>query len=510
MALVFALAGGVSAQQAAPADASQQQPGTATLHVTSRLVVLDVVVVDKSGHPVSNLDRSQFSVTENKAPQTIRNFDGPAGHAMPVGSESKPVVNGTADLAKIGNAPVNILVFDELNTKWEDTAYARNRMEKFLRAQPEILPVPTLLLASGDSRFMVLHDYTQSRADLLAAVKTHFPQYPWQMMKGKSGNNGIDLMSQTLGALSQIAESTRGTPGRKNVIWVGAGYPSIDTTNLYGDDEEKLMNAIRTVTDRMLSARITLYMVDPAGVQTTHPDTGAAGADDSSMTAEIANVGPYTGELEFSTFARATGGEVFYNRNDLDVAIKEGVQEGGVYYTLSYSPTTSSDAAAAYRRIRVKVNDPSLRVITRDGYFAEATPVDKVPAKGEKPGTLFKFDLLSAARTRLAYNGLRVEAKQSKDGYRLLLGAKELHWESQPDGSRMLEVTVMTVFFDAKDKELSSHAMELKEKIGADVPLTANLFVPLELPVAIPEKTARVRFVVRDAATGVLGTADSR
>jgi cytochrome oxidase Cu insertion factor (SCO1/SenC/PrrC family) len=34
-----------------------QTPETSTLQVTSRLVILDVVVVDSKGKPVTNLDR---------------------------------------------------------------------------------------------------------------------------------------------------------------------------------------------------------------------------------------------------------------------------------------------------------------------------------------------------------------------------------------------------------------------------------------------------------------------
>lgn len=487
-----------------------QQPQAPTIRVTSRLVVLDVVVLDKSGKPVRNLDRSQFSVTENKVPQAIRNFDPPSGHEMPAGSAAAPIVHSTADLAKIGNAPVNILVFDELNTKWEATAYARDRMEKYLKQQPEVLPVPTLLVAAGNSRFVVLHDYTQSRQDLLDAVKKHFPEYPWQMMKGNSGNNAIDLMGETLGALSQIAESSRGTPGRKNVIWVGSGYPTVDTTGLMTEDEDKLMDIIKMVTSRMLEARITLYMVEPSGVQGIVQDEGVAGDDGSVVSTSIASVGPYSGNLDFSTFAKATGGEVFFNRNDIDVAIKESVQDGNVYYTLAYTPTGDSTEQAAYRKIKVKVNDPSLRVVARDGYFSAPPPVEKVPVNGAKPSKVFTFDMVSASQNRLVYNALKVHPKATKDGYTLYVGTKELHWEVQPDGSRQAEVSVLTAFFNAKDKELAAHTVEIKQKIAANESVAADSVVAFHLPMEVPETMLRVRFVVRDAVTGIVGTADAK
>ena len=502
--LLFSLVLGAAAQSPSPTD----NPPPLTLHVTTHLVVLDVVVLDKSGKPVSNLDRSQFSVTEDKVPQTIRSFDPPLGHRMPAGSSDHPVVHSTADLAKIGNAPVNILVFDELNTKWDGTAYARQQMEKFLKAQPEVLTVPTLLVAAGDDGFKVLHDYTQSRTELLEAIRTHFPQFPWQMMRGGSTIN-IERLEQTLGTLSQIAESSRGTPGRKNVIWVGSGYPTIDTTTLQFDDENKLLAIIQRVTNRMLAARVTLYMVEPNGVATGSTDTGAGGDDGSAVDTGVAALSPYMGSLDFATFATATGGEIFANRNDVNVAIGQSSTAGGVYYTLSYVPTNNSDDAQKYRKIRVKLKDPSLRAVTRDGYFPSTEPVDAVPTGKEKPANQLQFDLMSAASTRLAYNGLKVQAKLAAFGYQLLVGAKDLHWVDQPDGSRLAEITVMTVFFNAKDKELKSYPEELKERIGTDVQLNDQAEIAIKLPLDAPPGMARVRFVVRDAATGVLGTADS-
>ena len=502
--LLFSLILSAAAQSPSPAD----NPPPLTLHVTTHLVVLDVVVLDKSGHPVSNLDRSQFSITEDKVPQTIRSFDPPLGHRMPAGSADHAVVHGTADLAKIGNAPVNILVFDELNTKWDGTAYARQQMEKFLKAQPEVLTVPTLLVAAGDDGFKVLHDYTQSRTELLEAIRTHFPQFPWQMMRGGSTIN-IERLEQTLGTLSQIAESSRGTPGRKNVIWVGSGYPTIDTTTLQFDDENKLLAIIQRVTNRMLEARVTLYMVEPNGVATGSTDTGAAGDDGSALDTGVAALSPYMGSLDFATFATATGGEIFANRNDVNVAIGQSITDGGVYYTLSYVPTNNSDDAQKYRKIRVRLKDPSLHAVTRDGYFPSTEAVDAVPTGKEKPANQLQFDLMSAASTRLAYNGLRVQAKLAAVGYQLLVGAKELHWADQPDGSRLAEITVMTVFFNAKDKELKSYPEELKERIGKDVQLNDQAEIAIKLPLDAPPGMARVRFVVRDAATGVLGTAES-
>jgi VWFA-related protein len=466
--------------------------------------LLDVVVLDRAGNPVPNLDASQFTVLEDNVKQPIRSFE--SVHAT--GSEEMHApVHGTADLVHIGSAPVDIIVFDELNSRFEDMVYARVEMEKYLKALPEELPVPTQLLAAGDNRFVTLHDYTQSRAELLDSLAHHLPQYPWQMMRNAGGDGALERMAQTLGILGQIAEASQGTPGRKNVVWVGTGYPSIDTTSFDPEDQAKMLAVITTATQRMLASRVTLYVVDPVGVHgQTQEDTSVDGTSPTGTTGN--GLGPFSGKLEFTNFAAATGGEVFSERNDLDLAIKEGLRNAMTFYTLSYVPTSASDEAVGYRQIRVAMKDPSLHAVTRAGYFPGTAPVDAVPSDGRKPAGQLKFDIASAAQTTMPYDGLDVKAVPSADGYHLNVLAKGLSWNDQPDGTRRAEVTVMAVFFNAKDHEIAHDSKELMEKIGPKDSIEHSERAAFALTVKTPPKVARIRFVVRDAATGTIGSAD--
>src|SRR3984885_12756968 len=56
---------------------AQQTPQTTpTIRVTSRLVFLDVTVLDKKGRPsVSGLTKDDFTITEDKRPQAIFSFE---------------------------------------------------------------------------------------------------------------------------------------------------------------------------------------------------------------------------------------------------------------------------------------------------------------------------------------------------------------------------------------------------------------------------------------------------
>ena len=489
------------------ASAAQTQP-TASLRVTARLVVLDVVVLDAAGRVVSNLDRSQFAVTEDKIGQTIRNFEGPTEHAMPSAKPGEMLVRSSADLPKIGTAPVNVLVIDELNTPYLQIAQAQEQMRHFLEKQPEVLPVPTLFVASGASRITVLHDFTQSRADLLASVKQHVTQADFsalvnQLNGGKTGSqNGF---AKTLGALSQIASSLRGIPGHKSVIWVGTGFNNAyDLLSASQSDAGKMGAAVKLVTDRMLEARITLSTIDPAGVM--RPIVEDQGQEADAMDSSASTGGANTA-VSFDTLARSTGGVVLGGRNDLDKLVNDVASEQMQYYTLTYAPTNHSDDARPYRQIRVTMKDPSLHATTRTGYFASADEVPEVaPNTIRTQPQQLKFDLASAANTTLVYTGLHLQATRNGKGYTLLISAGDLQWSAPQNGVLTSTVTILVVCYDAKNKELVQHASQLTEQVGAEDDIQHGAKAAFAFPFSTPSGTARIRFVARDAATGTLGS----
>jgi VWFA-related protein len=427
---------------------------------------------------------------------------------MPAGNDA--VVHSVADLPKIGQAPVNVLVFDEVDTPFLQLAYARQMMEKYLKAQPAVLPVPTLFVAAGYSRMVVLHDYTQSRADLLESVQKHTADLDFTQivntLNGGAGGSENGLV-KTLGAMLQIAQSVAGIPGRKNVIWVGTGYnKASDLTNMSESDHDKVVAKIEQVTDKMLQARVTLYIIDPGGP--LKADTPTEYTLDPNLPGTA--IGDFGGNMGMDTFADNTGGRVIGGRNDLDAQVARVSLEGTEYYTLSYVPSGESDAAQPFRRIHVTVSVPGLRVVTRQGYFTNQAPVSKVAiAPKAKQANDVKYDLMSAARTTMPYTALHTNAKRSKNGYSVLVNANDLKFAEQADGSRQAEVTIVAVCYNNKGKETAQHAAEMKQVLAASDVIKADSQVGFAFPMIVPPFTERVRFVVRDAATGALGSANA-
>jgi VWFA-related protein len=497
----FLSVGGGAAIAQAPAGAA-----TMTLHVETREVVLDIVVTDKQDHFVTGLSRDDFTILEDKAKQRIVSFQSPAMHAIPADA---PEVRSTADLQKIGNTPVTILVLDELNTQFSDMAYARGSLQKWLEAQPAKLTQPTVLLVASDEKFSVLHDFTQDRAELLSSLKQHFPSYPFKMSKGGTiGPGAGERMAISLGTLTQIAQASSGTPGRKNIVWVGVGFPKLLLDDVSGTKEEEITKAAMRTTDAMLKARVTLNVIDPTAMSDSsldlnNPDYLSLDALHSTLSPTSASVSGY---LNFDTFAPATGGRLFAGRNDVGAEIDQAVSNGTNFYTLSYSPTNRNDDAAKFRNISIVMKDPNLKATTRTGYFTE--PAIEPGATPAPPTTHdLTFDLTSAALSSITYNGIQAIAQKSGEGYVIQTRLGDLKPHTLSNGSSVAEVTVMWVCFAAKNKVLSHDVSELVSPVSDQTVPSTRMSFQLN-KIDVPRGTLHMRLVIRYAISGHIGTID--
>ena len=375
-----------------------QQPGTFTLQVNTQIVVLDVVVNNKNGDAVRNLTKDDFTVYENKVPQTIRSFESTAQPGTTSAPAAPIAVNSTAELDhKEPQAPVSIIVLDELATKFEDEAFARYSLKKYLGTQGDTLAQPTMLVSVSLRNLTVLRDYTTSKKEILDALDHHFTVYPWQMM---NGNWKGEQLSAAFSSLMEVAEATGGHPGHKNIVWVGRGFPMVDITMMDPTSADQMQALIAQCTNMLRDARVTLYSIDPAGLAAEQPGQDENGFDLDS---------PFGGQVDFETMARATGGQAFHGRNDVDMQIGTSVRDGETFYTLTYKPTTVSQDPKEFRRIQVIMKDRSLRAVTREGYFAASPP--PAPALNPKgqPSDQLVFDLGIAGASMMVYDGVPLE-----------------------------------------------------------------------------------------------------
>ncbi len=490
-------AAATSAQQPSPAAQPASEPNAAnTIRRNISLVILDGVVVDQNGKPVTDLKREEFHITEDNEAQQIRNFDAP-GRFTP---SPDITINSTADLDHLApRAPVNIVLLDEFNTRFEDMAFARYSLKKWLEKQPDKLDTPTMLIAVDLQHFSVLQDYTQNKDAILNALDHHFVAYPWQ---AHQFSWIPERYTTALYSLRRVAEATIGHSGHKNMIWLGRGFPTLDYTRISVDDQSHVRSSVQQTVNELRDARVTLYTIDPAGLMV---DPGVYG-NGARLFA------PFGGDPDFQALARATGGRNLYGRNDVDAEIGTSIRDGSSLYTLTYIPTDSTWDPNKFRRIKVTLDRPGLSFITREGYYPDRRAAR--PNADGKVGNRLASELMNAGSSNMAYDAVAFTVETSPTDINTLKFHVEPHgiawYFPNGDQPRHTSLIVMSTTFDRKGKELKNDAKILKFNAPADASPTAHLDIPLSFEIKFDPvpKAVRTRLVVRVEATGRMGTAD--
>ena len=475
-------------------DSSTPQVPVTTFQSATRLVVLDVVVTDKQGKPVSNLSKDDFTIVEDGTQQTVASFEPPDQHA-PVTVEAhreKEISRPENAPQKIGAEPLTILVFDALDTKILDQAYARHEIKKYLVARGPLLAQPTALMALEEKRLELLHDYTRDAGELQDALQGYRAELPFRMMADEGMRLGAHERSEdAIAALREIATSNTQFAGRKNVVWIGQGFPSLN--NLRGSPAQKarVQNWGRETLDLISQARMSVYTIDPRGLQVFPEEV----------------LPPTTSELALESITLLTGGRIVRGLNDVDAQIASSIENGGTYYAISYYPS-NRNWDGQFRRVRVVIRNPDFVARTRAGYFAYA----------ESTPTYAQLDtLLSRALVNpLPYHALNIEAQAKLSGSQtrtahmhVTLDASGLHWQIVPDERHRCEITLVAAGFSSAGKVVTNAAQEFEitvdEKKYAEL---MNKGMVMNLVMRIPPTAVRMRVVTRDSTNGNIGTAD--
>jgi hypothetical protein len=285
------------------------------------------------------------------------------------------------------------------------------------------------------------------------------------------------------------------------MIWIGRGFPALDFSRVAVDTSNRVENEVQRCVNALRDARITLTTIDPAGLLVDQYAYGSVARFED----------PFGGNYEFAKLARATGGRTIYGRNDVDAQIAAAAADGANFYTLVYRPTSGSENPAKFRKIVVTVDRPGAVVTTREGYYLSRGPGRVDPAA---PNRRLVSDLVSAESSTMVYDGVEMTMTPVADRpnvFKLHIAPRSLAWTPATDTEpRKAEVILMVTTFDKKGKELKRVARDLTVKAAADVPPTGRIERALDINYTLdPDpKAKRVRFVVRVAASGRIGTAD--
>lgn len=422
MVLVTVCAFAGSLSQASQSRESGPDAGS-TLRITSRAVLVDVIVTDRSGRPVTGLKQEAFSVNEQGKPQKVTYFEEHQGTAVGPAPRMPELPPGVfCNLSPIPKSPVvNVLLLDSLNTPLEDQSYVHQKALIFLRS---LKPGSRMAIFSMSLGLRFVQGFTDDPALLVAALGGHGSnevqvpdlmksqdeanaqtnligemQRPQPAGPGKTTttapaamidalvsffqqtdvNEETDRAYRTLANLQRLAAFLGAFPGRKNLIWFSESFP----LRLFGDSTMRLDDEIKKTVNLLTAARVAVYPVDARGVRansfyeagdtaTPSPSTSQqiTGLGGVQATALIADSNARNADQEtMSMLARDSGGKAFANTNGLSEVIADVVASSADFYTVSYAPSNQK-MDDSVRHIEVKVAGGKYDLAYRRSYYA--------------------------------------------------------------------------------------------------------------------------------------------
>lgn len=356
--MLLAQSGSSSAASSSSVKTQQQSPsGTPLFKSTVRRVIVDVVVSDSLGRPVSGLTAHDFSVSEDGRPEAVRSFD---VHDFDPVSDSLPKLPADLPANTFVNVPhgpergpLYILLLDLLNMETDDQPRARRQLVEFIQKKPAGTRFAIFVLSD---RLYQVQGFTEDRNALEQAVDPKNPHS--RIPKIFLYADNFRPYISTPAIFAEIGRYVADFPGRKNLIWFSGSFPSAIMTSADPNVEAlSVEDQIKEATDSLARGRVAVYPVDVRGVVSTSPNAGMA--EDAILNAT------YMTEEEI---ARATGGRAYHTTNDLAGALTAATEAGGRYYTLTYSPS-NQNYDGRLRHIKVDLAKRGYRLEYRREYY---------------------------------------------------------------------------------------------------------------------------------------------
>jgi VWFA-related protein len=338
----------------------QQNAPEATFRAGTELVQVSVVAQDKNGKAVTDLRREDFQIFDNGVQQEIRLFL--ADRLTPAPAVAIPAGVFTNLITPDAGAGYAVLLFDNLNvdpgrTVFAHTARARQKALQALRAMPSGEKIAIYALGC---RFHVFREFTSDQDLLLKQLETlgpapdpcldpsnDGPEHGLTANRGRARVPTLFEIHEQEGAsdvaaginadkgdaqIKQLAEHLAGIPGRKNLIWLTTTF-RLTPTNLQA----------------LMGANVAIYPVDTIG------STIGLSRDKEMHAAPM------------RALAAITGGKAYVDRDDLDVAIGDALNDGHISYTLGfYRP--DGDRSAAVHRIEIRTRREAVALRYRTSY----------------------------------------------------------------------------------------------------------------------------------------------
>ena len=474
------------------------------------------VVTDAKGRLVDSLRKEDFELLENNRPQTISFFS--IEHAVSDAKSQPPAIkdnasNTSANRAAAAPSRTIVLFVDTLHLTFPDVARTRQALRHFVDHQMTDRDVVALVSSGGS--LGLLSQFTGDRQVLRFAIDrlppgvsgrgTFFTPYlaaqivrgdpdaltaAAQIVKSEDGvrasppgiepdfvarqvarQRAVEILSETenkrrltLLTLREVAERMAGMPGQRLIVYYTDGF------SLRGTKGETETGDVQSITSRAVRSGVVIYSMDVRGLYVNPIFDAGAGettANGNSLSLLTAYLSDSTREAEdgMNALAKDTGGEAFFNTNDLKGALGKALDENSTYYTLSYYPSDETDKS--FRRITLRVRDhPDYKVRTQKGY----SPIETKKAESARtPQERLSQAIMSPLGvTELVISAsadfFASEADNAQVSYETHIDGHNLDYREQ-SGQFHFELEVVTMIYDLSGKRVDAFAETVKASL---------------------------------------------
>src|SRR5258706_2720713 len=275
---------------------------------------------------------------------------------------------------------------------------------------------------------------------------------------------------------------------------------------------EELSSTASALTD----AQIAVYPVDPAGIETEQQFAATTAGRISNPFSEGATLNResavrFSNQQSMQDLAQQTGGQVCLNNNDLSQCITRAIDDGSSYYELTYYPA-DRNWHGEFRKVSVKTRRSGVQLAFRDGYFARASDASISASEAKDTDTRVMHaacnDLLSATSILMSTKAVPSDqAGQAK--YFLAIDPNALSFRSPEGDVRTLHLELGACMFNARGLPLQYFRQSVDQKFSeSEYRATLASGITHTMSFTPKPETARVRLLVCDTATGMIGSVD--
>jgi VWFA-related protein len=312
-----------------------------------------------------------------------------------------------------------------------------------------------------------------------------------------------------LAAIEEAVRKLAALPEKKALVYITGG---ISKTGI--ENQAQLEASINAA----VKANVAIFPIDARGLMGDPPGGGASkGAsrgsgifNGSALNAQRASINDSQETL--ATLAADTGGKVFLDSNDLSLGLQQVQQEFRSYYVLGYY-TTNAKEDGKYRKIVVKLNNSlSAKLEFRDGYYAQKVwgKFNGVEKEQQLKEALAAADPLTDLPLALEVDYFRISPSAyfvpvsvRVPGSVLALAPKKAGGETEFDFVGQIQDERKAVVGNVQDY--------IKVKLDpGEAQKLARRNIHYDAGFTLAPGRYRMKFLVREAQSGHMGTFDAR